>query len=281
MLRSVMVPVDFTDECSLVLRFAEGLSALGVKRVVLGHVVEASGAEGPVIARSVDRARERIQAMASGLADAGLQVETRIGTGDAARELVALATEAHVDAVIAGSHGKSLLTKLISGSVSEQIAVESNAPTMLVRYNLLKTRDVPGSFATDFGKQVILGTDFSASSTRALMAVLELPKGSVNMLYIVHSIDPSLAGDKLRRTREGAEFQMANMRKMAEDAGVPARCVLREQEPRRAILQEANERRVTGIIVGSRGQSPLREALVGSVSMTLIRQASCPVMIVP
>ena len=281
MLRSVMVPVEFSEECSLILKFARGLPALGVTRAILGHVVEESGKEGPVISRSVDRARERIREMVGPLTEAGLQVEVRVGTGDPARELLALASEAHVDGVIAGTHGRSLISKLISGSVSEQIAMEAEAPTMLVRYNLLRNRDEPADLARGFGKQLILASDFSASSTRALMAVLELPRGSVGMLYLLHAVDPGLSGDKLRRSREGAEFQLETMRKMAEDAGVPARSVVREDEPKRAVLREANERRVTGIVVGSRGQNPLQEAFLGSTSMTLTRQASCPVMIVP
>jgi nucleotide-binding universal stress UspA family protein len=35
------------------------------------------------------------------------------------------------------------------------------------------------------------------------------------------------------------------------------------------------------VIIGSRGRNPLQEALMGSVSMALMRQASCPVLIVP
>jgi nucleotide-binding universal stress UspA family protein len=276
-----MVPVEFSEECSLILKFARGLPALGVTRAILGHVVEESGKEGPVISRSVDRARERIREMVGPLTEAGLQVEVRVGTGDPGRELLALASEAHVDGVIAGTHGRNLISKLIGGSVSEQIAMEAEAPTMLVRYNLLRNRDEPADLARSFGKQLILASDFSASSTRALMAVLELPRGSVGMLYLLHAVDPGLSGEKLRRAREGAEFQLETMRTMAEGAGVPARSVVREDEPKRAVLREANERRVSGIVIGSRGQNPLQEAFLGSTSMTLTRQASCPVMIVP
>ena len=46
-------------------------------------------------------------------------------------------------------------------------------------------------------------------------------------------------------------------------------------------LREAEERQATGILVGSRGPNPLQEVVLGSVSLTLMRQASCPVMIVP
>lgn len=282
MIRSVMIAADLSPECNLVLRFAEGLPTLGVKRIVLGHVVEASGMEGPVIAAKVDKAREDIRALASRLTDAGLDVEIRVSTGDATHALLALATESHVNAVVCGTHGRGIVAKLFAGSVSEEIAVQANVPTMLARFDLLRTREGdPASFARDFGKQVLLPTDFSSSSTRALMHVLELPKGSVSMLYLMHVLDPNLSGDALERAREGAGFELDNLRKMAEQAGITARCVVKQGPALRTILQEANERRVTGIVVGTRGQNPLQEAVLGSTSMTLVRQASAPVIIVP
>ncbi len=281
MLRSVMIPADFTPESGLILRFAEGLPKLGVRRVVLGHVVEASGMEGPVIAAKVDKAREDIRALTPRLVEAGLDVEVRVGTGNAAQGLLALATESYVSAVVCGTHGRGIIAKLIAGSVSEEIAVEANVPTMLVRFDLLRTREDCASFARDFGKSLLLPTDFSASSTRALMSVLELPKGAVGMLYLMHALDAGLHGGPLERAREGAGFQLDNLRKMAEEAGVQSRCLIKQGAALRTILQEANERRVTGIVVGTRGQNPLQEAVLGSTAMTLVRQASAPVMIVP
>ena len=281
MFRSVMIPADFSIECALILRFACGLPALGVKRVVLGHVVEASGMEGPIISAKVDKARDDVHELAAGLLDCGLDVEVRVGTGDPAAGLIGIAAETHVDAVVCGTHGKGLLTKLISGSVSEQIAVEANIPTLLVRYDLLGTKDDPADFARAFARSLLLPTDFSSAASRALMAALEMQPSAVGTLYLLHVLDKNLAGDRLAKAEAGAEFQLANLRKIAEENKVTARAVIRQGGPKRTILREANERRATGIIAGTSGQNVLQEAVLGSTSMTLIRQASCPVMIVP
>lgn len=281
MLRSVMVPADFSDEHALIMRFAAGLGSIGVRRVVVGHVLDSSGMEGPVIATKVDKAREDVRALAKPLVDAGLDVEVRIGTGEPAHGLLGIASEAHVGAVICGTHGKGRLSKLLSRSVSEQIAVEANIPTMLVRYDLLRLKDDPADYARSFGRSLIVPTDFSASSQRALMAVLELPSKALGTVYLTHVLDKSLSGDKLRKVEGGAEFQLGNQRTIAENQGITARGVIKQGDPVREILGEANERRATGIVVGTRGQNLLQEAVLGSTSMTLIRQASCPVMIVP
>ncbi len=46
------------------------------------------------------------------------------------------------------------------------------------------------------------------------------------------------------------------------------------------ILQAAQETQADIIVVGTRGLSPLRSAIMGSVSHSLIEKASCPVLIV-
>jgi len=56
--------------------------------------------------------------------------------------------------------------------------------------------------------------------------------------------------------------------------------VVREGEPRRAILDCAAEWRPDVIVVGSRGKSRLDRPLLGSVSEHLARQATCSVEIV-
>lgn len=281
MIRSVLLPADFTDESRLILRFAAGLGALGVRRVVLGNVVDASGMEGPVIAAEVDRARDAVRDAAGPLVDAGLDVEVRIAAGgDPSEGILGLAADANVDAIVCGSHGKGTVERLIAGSASEEVIANADVPSMMVRFSLLATVDEPADLLRSFGRTLVLTTDFSAASTRALMTVLDLPRGSVGTLFIVHALDPSLGGEQLRKAETGAEFQLRNMADMAAQKGIAARPVVRQGEPGRVALREIDERRATGVVAGTRGRGPLTDALLGSVSLTLVRQASCPVLIV-
>ena len=280
MFRSVMIPADFSDNTGSILEFAEGLSALGVKRVVLGHAVDAVGMEGPVIAKTMDKVRSQVRDMATGLTDAGLNVEVRVATGEITNALLGIAAEAHVDLVVAGTHGKGALTKLFAGSVSEDLVTNSSVPSLMVRYDLLKTREHASDITKGFARQLLMPTDFSASSMKALTSIFELPRQTVGTLYLLHVIESGLSGEKLRKSEEGAEFQLNNMINMAAENGVSAKAVIKQGDPKRVVLQEANERRVSGMVLGNRGIGTLQEVVLGSVSLTLMRQASCPVMIV-
>lgn len=281
MLRTVLLPTDFTDDAELMLEFTKGLTALGTKVVILAHVVEASGMEGPVIAARVDEVVDLLHERAEVLRAAGLSVEVRVPTGDPFEGIVALAQETEVDAVVAGSHAKRLVTQLVAGSVSERLLRDAPVPMVLTRFELLRNQQDPARLLKRFGEKVVVPTDFSLSASRAFTAALELPRQSVGTLYLLHVIDGSLTGEKLRRQEEGAEFHLRNLQAMATQQGIPASVVIRRGDVQRAVLEEIDERRATGVVTGTRGRNALQEALLGSVSQTLLRQASCPVMIVP
>jgi len=279
--RTVLLPVDFSDDNPLILAFARGLPSLGVRHVILGHVVEASGLEGPLIARKVDEARDRLLKHASELSAAGLSVEVQVVTGDPVEELGALAAETHVDAAVYGSHAKSVAGQLFVGSVSDRLMREATIPHLVVRFDLLRNQADPAVLLRRFGEKLVLATDFSLSAAHAFTFTVDLPPGAVKHLTLLHAIDPALTGEKLRRAEEGAEFHLKNLQAMCTQQKMPSSVSIRVDTPVHAVLDEIGERRASGVIVGTRGRNAVQEMLMGSVSMTLMRQASCPVLIVP
>lgn len=281
MLRTVLLPVEFSDDNDLILAFARGLPSLGVRRVVLGHVVEVSGVEGPLISRRVDEALEKMRAFAPPLEAEGLVIEARVATGDPVDELAALAAESQVDGVVYGSHAKTVMDQLLAGSVSERLLRDATVPQLVVRFDLLRNQSDPALLLKHFGEKVLLPTDFSLSASRAFTCALGLPKGAVKHLFVLHALDPGLNADKMRHAEEGAEFQLKNLQAMCTQQDLPSSVSIRKQAAIHAILSELDDRRATGVIAGTRGRNALQEMLLGSVSMTLLRQATCPILIVP
>jgi nucleotide-binding universal stress UspA family protein len=281
MLRTVLLPIDFSADSDLVMRFCTGLGELGTRRVVCCHVVDATGLEGPVIAAKLDAARQRMRTATKPLADAGFDVEVRLPTGDPETELLALATENHIDAVVCGTSGKTLADRLLSGSVSERLASSSGLPALTVRHELLRSVADPAALAKGFGRMMLVPTDFSGTAARALNIALSIPKKAVGTIRVLHILPE--AKDAVRATQQetGAEFQLRNLVAIARERGLSATPVIGHGVPERAILGEIDACGVSGVVIGSRGRTALQEVLMGSVSMTLMRQASCPVLIVP
>ena len=281
MIRSVLVPADFSDESRLLAAFARGLSALGVQRAIVGHCVESSGMEGPVVVASVDRAREKLRDVAAQLAAAGIETEVRVVTGVPADAMIALACDTAVDAIVSGSHGKTTLDRLVGGSVSEDLMASADRSSLFCRFSLMRNVADPADLARGYGRVVVLPTDFSDSSMRAMQAVIDLGRSVVGALYLLHVIDRSLSGDALDAAEAEARSELANMVETVAREGIAVRSAIRHGEPGQEVLRELDERRASGVVTGSRGRGAWTEAVLGSVSLTLLRQASCPVLVVP
>lgn len=281
MLRTVLLPTDFSKDDRLVWAFAKGLPGLGVRRIVLAHVIDASGLEGPVIGTKADEARDRLAEVAARLEEAGLLVELRVPAGDPFRSLLALAAEHRIDAVVCGTHGKHLLERVIAGSISERLLHECHNRILLTRYDLLSESADPASLAGAFGRQVVMPTDFSDPARHAFDAALELPAGALESLHLVHVIEDILDPGRRETVLSGARFQLENMQEIAERRGITTTYAVPCGDPKGAVLAEIASCGATGVIVGSRGRSPLGEMFLGSVSTHMVREAPCPVMVVP
>jgi len=59
--------------------------------------------------------------------------ERRIGHGDPATEICRVAEEAEVDLIVVGSKGNDWMTRLMKGSLSEQVLHHAERPVLVVR----------------------------------------------------------------------------------------------------------------------------------------------------
>lgn len=281
MLTTVLLPTDLSTDQDAVIRFCAGLPELGVRRVVVSHVIDATGLEGPVIAAKVDAARTQLQRATQRLRDAGLEVELRVPTGDPERELLLIASGENVDAVVCGTSGKTAAGRLFVGSVSERLARDGGIPVLTVRYDLLRTAEDEADVARRFARMMLVPTDFSGTAARALNVALSLPRKAIGAVRIFNVIPGGPDGERGSKKDSESETRLRALVGIAKERGIQASAVVGHGSPERAVLTEVQHSGITGIVVGSRGRSIIQEALMGSVSMTLMRQAPCPVLIVP
>lgn len=84
-----------------------------------------------------DRAHERATELldeAEAIADErGRTISTESRVGRPARELIGEAEDRGVDAIVVGSHGRSLVAKAILGSVAETVVRRASVPVVVVR----------------------------------------------------------------------------------------------------------------------------------------------------
>lgn len=273
-INKMLLPVALEPRDAQVLAYGCGLLAQGVRELLVVHVVDSTGQEAPVIMAEVERSRQRLREMVAPFMDCGMAIETRVVIGTVYREIMALAHQVHIDVILCGTEGKSFVDYIFSGSVSEDLALRGNERTMTIRYGLLDSVPDAAELARDFGSNLVVPTDFSSSALRALLSAFDRPADALGKLHLLHVL-----GDGF--SRGDAEAQMRAMSALAEEHGANLVAAIREGEPADVILDYVREVDASGIITGRRGRSQLGRGLLGSVSMQLLRDAPCPVVIQP
>ncbi|MCA3749058.1 MAG: universal stress protein [Rubrobacter sp.] len=137
-----------------------------------------------------------------------------------------------------------------------------------------------------FPTKILLATDGSEHARRAARVAVELAQKTGSELHVVH-VGPAIPSvfaytelDPVRVEEESRKTLDEEVRRIQESGGAVAEGHLRLGNPAENIVSLAEELGAGLIVVGSRGLSGLRRALMGSVSESVVRHAHCPVLVV-
>jgi nucleotide-binding universal stress UspA family protein len=139
---------------------------------------------------------------------------------------------------------------------------------------------------------VVVGTDGSVHAERAVVWAARQAHAEHRHLDVVHAYGrvgvgdlawlgtPGLDQGRLARAlREAGETLVAEAERIAVAAapGLHVRTHVLETDARDALLEASASAHL--VVVGSRGRGPLRTMLLGSVSQSVARLATCPVVV--
>jgi nucleotide-binding universal stress UspA family protein len=139
-------------------------------------------------------------------------------------------------------------------------------------------------------KRILVPVDGSETSTKALVAALQLARESEGRIRLVHAMDElayltgfEYSSDLLQQARKYAQQLLADDLAMAQSAGVPADMRLVDMPGRRlgdVMAEEAANFEADLIVVGTHGRRGIGRALLGSGAEQVIRLAPVPVLVV-
>jgi nucleotide-binding universal stress UspA family protein len=142
-------------------------------------------------------------------------------------------------------------------------------------------------------KAILYATDFSESSRAAFTVACSLARDLGCRLIVLH-VFPSLEAIRDAEMAAGippsehfeedmtacrAEMR-AQLDALEPPPGVRFERQLKEGHVSPAILRAAEENTCDLIVMGTHGKTKIRRALMGSVAEQVMRQASCPVVVV-
>jgi nucleotide-binding universal stress UspA family protein len=212
-------------------------------------------------------------------------VSEKFVIGLPANELLNIADEWNPDLIVVGSHGRTAIGKFIFGSVSNKIVTHANCTVRIARC------DLENRYSKE---RILIGIDGSLGAEAAVEEVLDrqFPAGTeMRLLIACDPLKPSLVGYLLpkvvqwvdesnRGEHEWAKDVVRQQAEKLKKAGFVISYEVKEGDPRRILMDEAEEWKATTLFLGARGLAAIDRFLLGSVSTTLAQRAECAVEVV-
>ncbi len=216
----------------------------------------------------------------------GWKVTADAAYGSPAWELVARADRWKPDLAVVGSHGQSVWDRLVLGSVAQRVVTEASCSVRVARGRV----EEPG-----VPVRLVVGLDGSPGSHGAIRAIAErswLPGSEARVIVADDPRIPTFIGNLIppvaaaieesnlddQRWIEGA---LSSSVSILNNAGMTVSTEIREGDPKRVLVEVAEEWGADCIFVGSTGFSNRLERFVlGSVSAAVVARAHCSVEVV-
>ncbi len=200
-----------------------------------------------------------------------------------ARGLHELAEEIEADLVVVGSSRHSKLGQLLAGNVGLALLQGSSAAVAIAPHGY--AQQAPKGLPT-----IVVAFDGSHEADLALQAAVDLAEATEATLKLVAVAEPPPlvhgkgGGDDgaYRELTEAIEGQLREELDQAVSSipqGVLVEATLVAGDPTSKLVEAASAASL--VMLGSRAYGPVRRVLLGSVSTSLMRAGTCPVLVHP
>ncbi|MBI3969063.1 MAG: universal stress protein [Chloroflexi bacterium] len=230
------------------------------------------------------RGQRTLTGAITAIQSAGGQIaQTYLRKGQPADEIAQLAPQLGADLIVMGSRGMSRVERLMLGSVSEGVMVQTPIPVLVLRGGAAAWPPVHVVVGFDGSPEGELAAELAFGLGRLYAAtgtvVLALPD-LAQLLREGEGLDQTAVDDARRRAGESATQAAA---RFAAVLGQPPEARYHEEDdPSALILNVVAERSdPTLIAVGRRGLTPAQRLRLGSTSGSLLKVAPWPLLVCP
>jgi nucleotide-binding universal stress UspA family protein len=211
----------------------------------------------------------------------GWEVKSESGAGSPATVIIEKADEWGADLIVVGSHGRTALGQFFFGSVSQKVLHEARRSVRVAR-GRIEEPDTP--------VRLIIGVDGSKGAEAAVetVAARKWPAGSEARIVNATWAAPQITSHRMvDRITKWILEEKTRIKKMIDEAAAKLSAaalrtdaVVKEEEPKRLLIAEAESWGADCIFVGARGMGRVERFLLGSVSSAVAARAHCSVEVV-
>ncbi|MCL4802446.1 MAG: universal stress protein [Burkholderiales bacterium] len=287
--RPILAATDFSERAGMALeRAAQCARQIGAPLVLL-HVVERyhldalqrlaqeagalGGADWPA------RARAELERHASRIAQThGVAVDTEVRIGRVFEEIAESAAARAAELTVIGAHGEHFLRDLLLGATAQKAVRRNPGSTLVVRRG--------GS--APYG-HVLVPVDFSPDAAAALAAARRLaPEARLHVLHAYElpfegklfyaGVAQTVVDEYCELAEREAERELAAFLAGAGAAELASARVVHGHAPD-VVVKEAARRDADLVAIGAHGRSELSYFMLGSVSLHVVLEAQCDVLV--
>jgi nucleotide-binding universal stress UspA family protein len=290
-IKQILVPTDFSENAQHALDYAIDLAKQSSAKVHLLHtpviptylLMDLSYSPGPeAITRILNDAQDSLDAEAKRVEEAGVEHFSAIREGTVHEMIRDYAREHEIDLVVVGTHGRSGVSKLMYGSVTERVVKTVHTPIIVVP---------PGRGQPP--KSIVICYDFSGPAKRAAEIAAAIHGVVKGPLHIVHSyLDVwgeytdrgAVVGDAAEKRREALRLGLHDMlmndaKELFPSDAEATEVHLVTGDPADSILTVTKDVGATLICAGTTGKSGIERLLIGSVARRLLHESTVPVLL--
>ena len=293
--RSILCPVDFSDQSEYVLRWAGAFAARFQSRLTVISVVDPLLAEAARIRSGQDlltadteqALRELVAACWSEGAGAPENTVVKATVGEPARAILETAKADRADLIVMGTQGLGGVRKWLLGSTTERLLRRTDVPVLAVPALpgdagvALRHRDVEISL-------ILAATDFSDSSFTAAQAAMDVSARWSASLTLAHVVVPLRVPARWQPLVQ--EFEAMRLASARTKLEALARQLCGAQgcddvvvvgDPAEMIASVARNRGTQLIVMGLGSDRGVFASRPGSIAYRVLCSSAVPVLVIP
>jgi len=283
---SMLVPLDIHGAALAMATAVEEIARLGVERADLLYVINIRDTAGDSEIQAHDR--EVMDVWKERLENCGVpDVTTEVVSGTPWIEILERAEAAPPSLVVMGSHGRSLIPRMLLGSETENVLHHLRVPLLVLRLSVMKEGDPTAcTLTTDqIFRRILYLTDFSEEAERCIPFIEWLAGARPERLVIMHVQDTrrlwTASQEQISEFNRKDTARLADLKRHFEPLGIPQ--LVTELVTGNAIdeileIEETFE--PTLIVMGAKGRHGAIRSLLGGVTEAVVHRARGHVLVV-
>ena len=290
-IKRILCPIDFSEFSASAYLHALSLERHYRAKLFVQQVVELSrypsasfaataGLYREFCERLVENAEEELQEFLKNHAEHEVQPERVVQLGMAPDCILALAEAQNIDLIVMGTHGRRGFDRLMLGSVTERVMRRASCPVLAVRKPPHEPIALDPRRDTVHLRRILLCTDFSENSQRALDFAISLATEYKAELTLLHVLEDVPVSASIEAATAMAAHQLDRLIPLEGHEPGRIKTLVRIGKPYQQIIQLALEGQTDVVVMGVHGRGALDLAVFGSTAHRVLQLGPCPVVVI-